>query len=84
MRLCDTLECSIESCQVPLSVSVTPPCPCPMHHFPRRPDGSSGRVSMVVDALELNMGDDLVRPPPRGFSDPDEDEDMLSSVRDLG
>ncbi len=36
---------------------------------------------MVVDALELNMGDDLVQPR-RSFTDPDdEDEDMLSSVR---
>lgn len=38
---------------------------------------------MVVDALELNMGDDLVQPR-RSFTDPDdEDEDMLSSVRTL-
>ena len=38
---------------------------------------------MIVDALELNMGDELVEPR-RSFTDPDdEDEDMLSSVRNF-
>ena len=46
----------------------------------RRPDGTSGRVPIIVDALELNMGDELAEPR-RSFTDPDEDEDMLSSVR---
>ena len=36
---------------------------------------------MIADALELNMGDELVEPR-RSFTDPDdEDDDMLSSVR---
>ena len=40
-------------------------------------------MNMIADALELNMGNDLVEPL-RSFTDPDEDEDMLlSSVRTL-
>ena len=46
----------------------------------RRPDGSSGRVLMIADELELPRGADLEEPL-RSFTDPDEDEDVLSSVR---